>query len=152
MLRNLLVVTVVLAVATGCAGTGSPKPLAQATQFSVPAEPSPQGTPITSGKGITPEEAARIAPLAPAELVAVADGARVRLSWPTTREDIAYYRCLRRTAAATGWKQIGRIDPATVTYVDSEPGDGVAIYGIQAVNAAGTASTNAESQAVSTMR
>jgi hypothetical protein len=152
MLRTLLVATVVLAVATGCAETGSSKPFAQAMQFSVSAEPPPPEPPATNSRGITPAEAARIAPLAPAELIAVADGAWVRLSWPTTGEDITFYRCLRRTAAATNWKQIGTVAPATVTYVDSNPGDGVAIYGIQAVNAAGTASTIIESQAVSTAR
>ncbi len=148
MLRALLPATVVLAVAAGCAGANSSKPAVQTMRVSVSPAPSPQATTSTSSQGITPEEAARIAPLAPAKLVAAADGTHIQLSWPTTREDIAYYRCLRRPAAATGWKQIGRADPATLSYVDSNPGDGVAIYGIQAVNSAGAASTVTESQAV----
>jgi hypothetical protein len=153
VIRALLLAVVLLVVVAGCSGTtDSPNLPARGARLAVPAGPSPQGTPAINSTGITPEEAARITPLAPAELVAVADGARIRLSWQSTREDVANYRCLRREAAATNWEQIGRVGPVAVTYVDAHPLDGIVIYGIQAVNAAGTASTITESQAITTTR
>lgn len=137
MIRTLLVIVTALATAA-CAATPDAKP---------PTQPAPADTPTNPNTttGIDPQQAAQLAPLGPAQLTASADAAgQVRLSWPTTGEDIAYYQLLRRTPPATTWEPIGRTNPDTLTYLDPNPGPGKPVYGVQAVNTYGTASAITE--------
>ncbi len=145
MTRELLLAAAVLVVVAACASTGSPTPPPNAatTTGSLAASPPP-----SSPTGITSQDAARIGPLAPPRLTAVADAGSVRLSWPATGEDVAYYQCLRRAALAGDWQPAGRTPPRQYTYLDSNPGTGTYIYGVQAVNASGLASPIVESQPI----
>ena len=85
-------------------------------------------------------------PLAPGHLDAVEEAGTVRLSWPATGEDVDYYRCLRRKAGATQWETIGRTAHAELTLAVSNPGTTADVYGVQAVNTFGTASSIVESR------
>ncbi|MEU7873057.1 hypothetical protein [Dactylosporangium sp. NPDC049140] len=147
MTRELLLSVVVLTLATACGpadAPGAPDAVNTASSAAGSAGPSPAASP----SGITSHEAGRIAPLAPPSLTAVADAGRVRLEWPATGEDLAYYQCLRRPAEAGVWQSVGRAPAAQHTYVDPEPGDGLYIYGVQAVAVSGLASPITESQVV----
>ncbi|MCW3840629.1 hypothetical protein ONA70_11020 [Micromonospora yasonensis] len=140
MTRVLLLAAAVLVAAAACA-SGTPPP--NTATESPAATPPPPSSPA----GITSQEAARIAPLAPAQLTAVTDAATIRLAWPGTGEDIAYYQCLRRTPGGQ-WLPVGRTPPAQHTYVDRNPGTGTHVYGVQAVNLSGLASPITESRPV----
>ena len=134
MIRQTLLTTATLVVLTGCASTGS-------------AVPAPSSASAGS-TGITSQDAARIAPLAPPQLTAVTDAGSVRLTWPTTGEDVAYYRCLRRAAPDGQWQPAGHSRPDQRTCLDRNPRPGTYVYGVQAVNGAGLDSTITESQPV----
>jgi len=147
MTRELLLAAAVIAVVTACASTGTPTPPPSTTAAgsgSPTASPPPQSGPT----GITSEDAARIAPLAPARLTAVADAGGVQLTWPATGEDIQYYQCLRRTAPAGRWQPVARAAADQHTCLDHGPGAGTYVYGVQAVNASGLASPITESRPV----
>ena len=104
----------------------------------------------TTPTGIDPHQAAHVAPLAPAQLVADTDAGGVRLSWPATGEDIEYYQCLRRSSTSDQWEPIGQTTPPDLAYLDHNPGAGLHVYGVQAVNAYGTVSAITESQPIQT--
>ncbi|MBM0226240.1 MULTISPECIES: hypothetical protein [Micromonospora] len=148
MTRQLLLVAAVLVAATACASTGTPPP--PPNTATATGSESPTATPPlpSNAAGITSQEAARIAPLAPSQLTAVTDAATIRLTWPATGEDLAYYQCLRRANPDGQWLPVGRTPPAQHTYVDSNPGTGTHIYGVQAVNTSGLASPITESQPI----
>ncbi|HYS37843.1 MAG TPA: hypothetical protein VEO01_19670 [Pseudonocardiaceae bacterium] len=153
MTRELLLATAVLLAAAGCASADHPAPPTSTTTTTGSAvagtPPAPGAPSPTSPTGITSQDAARVAPLAPAQLTATPDHGGVRLAWSATGEDVAYYQCLRRAGATGTWEPIGRTaTPGEVTYLDRNPGSGTHIYGIQAVNTYGTASPITESQPV----
>jgi hypothetical protein len=148
MTRQLFLAAAILVVAAGCASPNTPPSPADTTRSTVvrpttPAVPSP-ATPT----GITSQDAARVAPLAPARLTAVADTGGVRLAWPGTGEDVAAYQCLRRTAATSQWQPIGRTAPGETAYLDRVLADGTYTYGVQVVSAYGTVSAITESPPV----
>lgn len=146
MTRTPLLAAAVLLAAAGCASAGTPSPppnTATATGPESPTAPPPPSSPT----GITSREAARIAPLAPARLMAVTETGTIRLTWPATGEDLAYYQCLRRDASGH-WLPIGQAPPTRQTYVDRNPGTGTRIYGVRAVNTSGLASPITESRPV----
>lgn len=148
MTRELLLAVAVLTVAAACTSSGtSPAPAPDAPPAATGPPPSP-GTPTSRPTGITSQEAARVAPLAPAHLSARPDAHGVRLEWPATGEDVAYYRCLRRPAQTSQWTTIGRTVPTDLAYVDRDPVNGSYVYGVQAVNAYGVASATTQSQPV----
>lgn len=119
MIRELLLAATVLVVVAACASTSSPTPPAHATTTRSQS-PTTTPSPPSSLAGITSQESARLAPLAPAHLTAVADTGTVRLTWPATGEDLAYYQCLRRTAPTGQWRPVGRASSAH-TYLDHSP-------------------------------
>ena len=149
MTRELLLTAAALIVVTACASTGTPTPPPKAaTATGSPTASPPPPASSASPTGITSQDAARIAPLAPPQLTAVADGGSVRLTWPATGEDVAYYQCLRRTAPAGEWQPAGRTPPDQHTFLDRNPGNGTYIYGVQAINASGLASPITESRPI----
>jgi hypothetical protein len=131
MTRHLLLAAALITVASACTASGTPAP-------------APDAVP----SGITSQDAARIGPLAPAKLTAMVDTGNVRLAWPATGEDIAYYQCLRRAASTGQWQPVGRTPPDQHTFLDADPGNGTYVYGVQAVKASGLASPITESQPV----
>jgi hypothetical protein len=152
MTRELLLATAVLLAVAGCAPAENPTPRIPAVPTTTPsttARTPTQGTlSPTTPTGITSQGAARVAPLAPAQLTATADHGTVRLTWSPTGEDIAFYQCLRRSGTTGAWEPIGRTTPGEVTYLDRNPGSGTRVYGIQAVNTYGTTSPITDSQPV----
>lgn len=150
MTRGLLVAAAALTVVTACASPGAqtPHPDGATAGGSPPASPAPPSNPDGNPAGITSEEAARIAPLAPPRLTAVTDAGGVRLTWPATGEDVAFYQCLRRNTPVGEWQPAGRTPPDQHTFLDRNPVKGTYLYGVQAVNAAGLSSPIAESQPV----
>ena len=135
-MTRALFLTVVVAVSCS-----APRPAS-------PAQPGPAAPPASAGTattGIDPRQAAQLAPLAPATLTATVEVGRVRLSWPATGEDVAYYQLLRRDPAAAAWTQVGRADPGTLSYLDTNPEPGPQRYGVQAVSPYGLASAVTES-------
>jgi hypothetical protein len=149
MTRQLFLAAAVLVVAAGCASSNTPPSPADTTRSTVVVRPTTPAVPSpATPTGITSQDAARVAPLAPARLTAVADTGSVRLAWPDTGEDVAAYQCLRRTAATSQWQPIGRTAPGETIYLDRVPGDGTYTYGVQAVSAYGTVSAITESPLV----
>jgi hypothetical protein len=146
MTRELLLGAVVLVGVTACASTHTPTPPPNAA--TVTGSATTNSPPPSSPSGITSQDAARIAPLAPPQLAAVAEAGSVRLTWPATGEDLAYYQCLRRTAPAGEWQPAGRTPPEQHTCLDRNPGNGTYIYGVQAIKSSGLASPITESQPI----
>jgi len=146
MTRELLLAAAVLAVVAACASTGTPtQPPSTAAAGSGSPTASP---PSPRPSGITSEDAARVGPLAPARLTAVAEAGGVRLTWPATGEDVGYYQCLRRTAPAGQWQPVDRTTADQRTCLDRPAGAGTYVYGVQAVSASGLASPITESRPV----
>ena len=146
MTRELLLAAAVLAVVTGCASTGTPTPPSNTAPATGPAAANPPSP--SSPTGITSQDAARIGPLAPPRLTAVADAGNIQLTWPATGEDVAYYQCLRRAAPAGPWQPVERAQSQDHTCLDHSPGSGTYIYGVQAINASGLASPITQSQPI----
>jgi hypothetical protein len=146
MTRELLLAATVFTMVTACASTGTPTPPPNTATGS--RSPTASPPPSSSPTGITSQDAARIAPVAPPRLTAAADAGSVRLTWPATGEDVAYYQCLRRATPTARWQPVGRTPPDQYTCLDRNPGTGTYIYGIQAINAAGLASPVTESQPI----
>ncbi|MFC4145229.1 hypothetical protein ACFO0M_03070 [Micromonospora mangrovi] len=104
------------------------------------------GSSSAAAGGISTEEAARVAPLAPAALAAVVAPDGVRLSWPTTGEDVAYHEVLRRKLPDGVWRTIGRT--GGLSWWDRRPEPGHQRYAVRAVNPARRASPLTESAPV----
>ncbi|PWR12613.1 hypothetical protein DKT69_23360 [Micromonospora sicca] len=141
MIRAPLLAAAVVLTAAACASTGTPPD----TGPESPSPPSPSSGPA----GITSQEAARIAPVAPALLTAFPDTGTVRLTWSSTGEDLAYYQCLRRSPDGR-WAPIGQTPPTRRSCVDRNPGSGSRVYGVRAVSTSGLASAITESRPVTT--
>jgi hypothetical protein len=146
MTRELLLAAAVFTMLTACASTGTPTPPRNGATAT--GSPTASPPPPSSSTGITSQDAARIAPLAPLRLTAVADAGSVRLTWPATGEDVAYYQCLRRRTPAGEWQPVGRTPPDQHTFLDHNPSNGTYTYGVQAINTSGLASPTTESQPV----
>jgi hypothetical protein len=145
MMRELLLAVAVLTVCTACAATGPPRSSAHTTPPTAGPTPTAGLSPATGPTGISSPDAARIGPLAPARLTAVADAGNVRLTWPATGEDVAYYQCLRRTTTTSSWELLGQTTPGDLSYLDRRPGNGTYVYGVRAVNTYHVASAITES-------
>ncbi|QKV80672.1 hypothetical protein [Amycolatopsis sp. Hca4] len=143
MIRTFAIVATVALAATACASGASPDP-----GQSRPASPTTSAAATPTTTGIDPSAAAHVAPVAPAQLEATAESGTVRLQWPSTGEDVAYYEILRRAAGVVDWTSIGRAAPTDKTYLDKAPSSTRSTYGIRAVNGYGTSSAVVESRPV----
>ncbi|MFF1612208.1 hypothetical protein ACFVYA_30880 [Amycolatopsis sp. NPDC058278] len=141
MIRTFVIVATVALAATACSSGTSPDP-----SQSRPPSPSAAATPTTTG--IDPSAAAHVAPVAPSQLEATAEAGIVRLQWPSTGEDVAYYEILRRTAGVVDWTPIGRAAATDRAYLDKAPSSTASAYGIRVVNGYGTSSSITESRPV----
>jgi hypothetical protein len=95
--------------------------------------------------GVSRSEATLIAPLPPARLVIAVAPDGVRMSWPSTGEDVAHYLCLRRRLPATSWQISGKVLPRVgakvYEFVDRAAHPGATYeYGVQAVSRYGVSS------------
>ena len=143
MIRTFAIVATVALAATACSSGASPDP-AQ----SRPASPTTSAAATPTTTGIDPSAAAHVAPVAPAHLEATAEAGAVRLQWPSTGEDVAYFEILRRAAGVVDWTPIGRATGSDQTYLDKTPSTTASTYGVRAVNSYGTSSSITESRPV----
>lgn len=148
----ILIISVVITV-SGCSVIE--EKLQNSAQIPNETTTVPETAPTESNVGISPDEAARIVPLPPYQVITRLVDQSIAVEWPGTGGNIDEYRIYRKEVEDTTWSLLQSIkavgdNRGSYKWNDDSIQKGIVyIYGVQAVNFFGTESAITESESVS---